>query len=586
MEIINLKQGTPEWHDFRQKHFTASDAAAMLGLSKYKTRDQLLAEKCTGATDEVTPEKQALFDRGHAAEDAARPLMEEVIGEDLFPVTGRREINGLPLAASFDGLDMDRHNAWEHKLWNQALAEAIASGDPLDVPDTHWPQLEHQLLVSCADRDIFQTSDGTEDNSASLSYYSVPERRERVLSGWAQFADDMKTWKPRQVKTKSVAESIDALPALVVRASGSITESNLEQYKDGALAIVRGISTDLETDQDFANAEAALKFCKAGEDKLKASKAAILEQTASIDQVFKVIDEVSEEMRQKRLELDKLIKARKTEIRNNMASQAVEDLAKHVEAINQRNGRTLFAVDAVGADFIGSMKGKKTVDGLQDGVDNELARAKIEASRIGDLIAANLKAMADAEKKWPFMFNDIQLIIGKAPDDFEALVKMRVTEQEAREKQSTDADAKIKEFRTITEEAKEDQTLAAREHALAALQHLAPSSESHKIFGEHTQRVMHEYAECKQVVLLAIETLKAKEHGRHRRHPGARGGGSGHYRAQQPQPGHSPDNGGSGRMLRKARHQPGSQHRYQRNRFTVHLSQPGASRPHLLEDPI
>jgi len=38
MKIVNLIQGTPEWHAHRAQHFNASDAPAMLGASTNQIR--------------------------------------------------------------------------------------------------------------------------------------------------------------------------------------------------------------------------------------------------------------------------------------------------------------------------------------------------------------------------------------------------------------------------------------------------------------------------------------------------------------------------------------------------------------------
>lgn len=37
MEIINVIQGSEEWLHMRKKHFPASDAPAMLGISPYRS---------------------------------------------------------------------------------------------------------------------------------------------------------------------------------------------------------------------------------------------------------------------------------------------------------------------------------------------------------------------------------------------------------------------------------------------------------------------------------------------------------------------------------------------------------------------
>lgn len=117
MQIITCLQGSPEWLEVRANYLTASEAPAMLGLSKFKRRDQLLREKATGITEYVDAAKQRLFDAGHAAEDAARPIVEKMIGEDLFPATGTREVEGLPMLASFDGINIGRDDQGSPCRW-------------------------------------------------------------------------------------------------------------------------------------------------------------------------------------------------------------------------------------------------------------------------------------------------------------------------------------------------------------------------------------------------------------------------------------------------------------------------------------
>jgi len=102
MKIHNVAQGSAEWHALRGQHFTASEAPAMMGASKYQTRTDLLTLKKTGIAPDVTPSQQFIFDKGHATEAAARPLVEVMIGEELYPVVG----TSGNLLASMDGATM------------------------------------------------------------------------------------------------------------------------------------------------------------------------------------------------------------------------------------------------------------------------------------------------------------------------------------------------------------------------------------------------------------------------------------------------------------------------------------------------
>jgi predicted phage-related endonuclease len=70
------------------------------------------------------------------------------------------------------------------------------------------------------------------------------------------------------------------------------------------------VNRDLSTDADFADAEKAVKWCSDVESRLAAAKEHALSQTASIEALFRTIDDISAEARTVRLELDKLVTAR------------------------------------------------------------------------------------------------------------------------------------------------------------------------------------------------------------------------------------------------------------------------------------
>ena len=157
MRTLNMFQGSNEWHAERSRRFTASEAPAMMGSSKYQSRDELLYQKATGIGREVTDAEQALFDRGHRAEAAARRIVEDMLGQDLYPVTAVSDEDDR-LLASLDGCTIDEATLYEHKLWSEGLAAQVRARDL--EPHYYW-QLEQQLLVVGAEKVIFVCSDGT-----------------------------------------------------------------------------------------------------------------------------------------------------------------------------------------------------------------------------------------------------------------------------------------------------------------------------------------------------------------------------------------------------------------------------------------
>lgn len=422
MKVHNVQQGTPEWLALRATHFTASEAPAMMGASKFQTRNDLLAMKKTGIVPDVSPQQQAAFDRGHATEEMARPLAEEDVGEELYPIVG----TSGNLLASMDGATMLGDVLFEHKLWNEKLVAQIRAGE-LD-PHYYW-QLEQQLLVSGAERVLFVCSDGTRDKYVSMEYTPVPGRREQLIAGWAQFEQDLGEFVPQEAKAEVIGAAPDQLPALRIDVTGMVTASNLDAFKSHALTVISNISTELKTDKDFADADETVKWCSDVENKLKAAKEHALSQTESIDVLFKAIDDITAETRRKRLELEKLVKARKDAIRSDIVIDAAKALQDHIDQINGTLGGRI-RMPRVASDFAGAIKGKKSVSSLQEAADSELARAKIEASRIADGIRVNQASLNELGADHKFLFHDFQELALKANDDLVALIKVRINEHE------------------------------------------------------------------------------------------------------------------------------------------------------------
>lgn len=427
--IHNLVQGTNEWAEHRSSHFNASEAPVVLGVSKYQSRSELLHEKATGISKEVNAATQAIFDDGHRFESAARPLAEKIIGEELFAPTASVEIDGLRLSASFDGVTMMEDVIWEHKTKNQKLSESLSSGV---IPDEYKPQLEQQLLIMGAEKCLFMASNGDHETAVYAWYESDPDLRVRLIAAWKQFAADLAAYVPTAPVVEVIGRAPDELPALHIEVTGMVTASNLDAFKSNAIAVIQGINRELSTDTDFANAEKTVKWLGGVEDKLKAAKEHALAQTQSIDALFKAIDSIGAEARTTRLELEKLVKARKDGIRIEIQQAAQQALFDHMAGLNKRLGGRV-TMPAYTADFASAMKGKKTVASLKDACDTLLAQAKIDTSAAADKIEINLNSLRELAKDHAFLFNDAQQLVMKANEDLVLLINARISEHEAKE---------------------------------------------------------------------------------------------------------------------------------------------------------
>lgn len=425
---LDVQQGTSEWLNARAKCFNASEAPAMAGVSNYMTRSELLRQKATGIVPEPDAATLGRFNAGHDAEEKARPIIEQIIGEPLFPIVATDD-SGKYLASS-DGATMLLDTGFEHKLWNESLAAEVREGN---VPESHRWQLDHQFLVFGFSRILFVVSDGTEQKMAYCWYYPQADRVAALIAGWEQFEKDVAAYVPEEVKPAIVADAIDELPALTVQLVGQVTASNLETFEAAIKSRIQAISTDLKTDADFVNADKMVKFLDDGEKKLELVKSQALAQTASIDQLFRTIDSLKAEMKSKRLALDKLVKAEKENRKSEIVTKAKNEFGKHIVALIDRCGEGM--AHMVWPDFADAIKGMKSLDSMRDKVSVALANAKIEANAIADRIDANRKTVEDMS-----LFPDFAQVCTKAQEDFAALMAMRVAQRKAAEEKRLEAE--------------------------------------------------------------------------------------------------------------------------------------------------
>ncbi|MEX0180058.1 MULTISPECIES: lambda-exonuclease family protein [unclassified Stenotrophomonas] len=462
MKTVELIQGTPEWHAHRAAHFNASDAPAMMGCSPYKTRTQLVREFATGVVVEHDAATLQRFADGHRFEDLARPLAETIIGEELYPCVG---VDGK-FSASFDGLTLLEDTAFEHKSLNEDLRLAMHDGND-DLPLPYQVQMEHQAMVSGAERVLFMASKWSGDELVEERhcwYIPNPELRAKILAGWAQFEADVSAYEPAPAAAPVAAgRAPDQMPALRIEVTGMVTASNLAEWKEQAIAVFQGISTELVTDQDFADAETTVKWCGSIEEQLKAAKQHALSQTESIDLLFRTIDAIAEEARSKRLALEKRVKTRKDERRTEIGNAARRAVQQHVLAINETLGEHAIPMPTtLVADIGEAMKGKRSFASMQEAVDVVVANAKIDASQYADRIRANVAILAGHAEHATLFADRVQLCASKAPEDLRNLVAARIAEHQQAEQARLDAEReKIRE----QEQAKAQEAAAAAQAA-------------------------------------------------------------------------------------------------------------------------
>ncbi len=150
--ILNLEQGSKEWHEARRNRIGASDAAAIMGVSPWTTPYQLWRRKL-GLIPEQ--EENGAMRRGKELEVKAREICCELLDCELFPLTIVPEDDPW-MICSYDGINLDKRIAVEIKCPGKVDHGKAESGE---IPEKYRPQLKHQLYV-CGFDEIYYFSYG------------------------------------------------------------------------------------------------------------------------------------------------------------------------------------------------------------------------------------------------------------------------------------------------------------------------------------------------------------------------------------------------------------------------------------------
>jgi putative phage-type endonuclease len=199
--IVQLVQGSPEWHAHRAQYRNASETAIVMGESPWQTPYQLW-ELRSGRRQ---PEVNAAMARGTALEPLARTAYEALTGQVMQALV---LVEG-DYSASLDGLTFDGEFLLEIKcpvrgkdstLWRQ-----VAQGE---IPAHYRWQLEHQFLVSKATRGHLYVFDGAD--GILLEVTPCPERWQAIDEAWDGFMRCIETDTPPPLTERDKVTRSDA----------------------------------------------------------------------------------------------------------------------------------------------------------------------------------------------------------------------------------------------------------------------------------------------------------------------------------------------------------------------------------------
>lgn len=152
MQRVNVKQGDPEWYQFRRTHIGASDAISIMGMSPWKSTLELYEDKVF----QLDQKENSYMYRGKQLEPIALEEFERETGLIMFPgVFVHDRLNWM--CASFDGITLEEDAIVEIKCPGKKDHSVALNGM---VPDKYMPQLQHQLFISGLNFAYYYSFDG------------------------------------------------------------------------------------------------------------------------------------------------------------------------------------------------------------------------------------------------------------------------------------------------------------------------------------------------------------------------------------------------------------------------------------------
>ncbi len=186
-EIVNVEQGSQEWHDLRAKHYkTASRTPSVMNTSPFMSREQL----AMNLRGEYTPFYSNAMRQGNDLEDMVRLKAETLMGDSFMPMVA---VNKEYLA-SLDGLNFDKDTLIEIKVSEKTFNDIKNCGD---LPENYLLQIHHQMMVVDTVRTGYLVAYNPKTEEIAISEAIGRSKQDylEIKTAWDKFDDEKDTLK-------------------------------------------------------------------------------------------------------------------------------------------------------------------------------------------------------------------------------------------------------------------------------------------------------------------------------------------------------------------------------------------------------
>jgi putative phage-type endonuclease len=201
MPLLNLKQQTPEWHDYRKGKIGASLAPVIMGVSPWQTPYQLWEEILEIRPPKIQTESMK---RGLDLEQIARNQFEIATGIPVYDAVYQHdEIDWM--FASLDGYSPDGQTIVEIKCPGLQDQESARAGI---IPEKYYPQLQHQIAVTNANKCFYVSYDG--HDIAIVQAYRDQDYIDELIEAEKEFVRRVRTFDAPAMTERDVVSRKDS----------------------------------------------------------------------------------------------------------------------------------------------------------------------------------------------------------------------------------------------------------------------------------------------------------------------------------------------------------------------------------------
>jgi hypothetical protein len=213
---------------------------------------------------------------------------------------------------------------------------------------------------------------------------------------------------------------------IIIKLSGEIQSSNFNEWQEMFFDEIKSFKQELETDNDFHQAGENIKWLQSAEKALKSAKDSAIRQASDIEKLFGEIDEVISQARDIRLILQRQIKSRKLEIKDNVAIEGVvkmtELLALQSDDFNLLDNSMFTNKE----NFLSAMSGSRGIEGTKKAVDTLCSTFGHQISQRA-LEVQNKATIIDALAfRYSALFQDRGYLLGLQLDDLNKEIDSRI----------------------------------------------------------------------------------------------------------------------------------------------------------------